>query len=397
MKAVRTAKGDVGIEDFRGKLRLRMPRTIEQTGKQIYLSTGLDANEINRRRVATVANKIEEDILTGNLDITLNRYRELLESYRQPQLSLVKPICPESDVMALWLKYCEYMRPQIASTTYQRDYARKYHNHINALPTKDLNQAIAIRDHLLTHLTPNAAKRVLTYLKACCSWAKSSGIITNNPFTGMAEDIKLLKKESDAIDPFSLVEMRIIISAFEETKPHYAPFVKFLFWTGCRTGEAIALQWRHISHDCSQIIFAESYDSQLNIRKGTKTGKTRKFPCNQQVQALLLSIRPDQPDPNQTVFTSPTGGIINNSKFSNQVWKGCKSGKKTYKGVIQKLLESGEIERYRCPYNTRHTFITLMLEQGLTITAVSKLVGNSPEIILSHYAGNTVPLKLPEL
>ncbi|MHC5826952.1 MAG: site-specific integrase, partial [Nostoc sp.] len=65
--------------------------------------------------------------------------------------------------------------------------------------------------------------------------------------------------------------------------------------------------------------------------------------------------------------------------------------------VIQGLLEAGKIERYRCPYNTRHTFITLMLAEGLTVSTVAKLVGNSPEIILKHYAGNTVPLNLPEL
>lgn len=397
MNTAKRVKGNVGVEEYRGKLRLRLPRTVVDGGKQVYLSTGLDANEINRRRVDSIANWIEEDILTGNLDPTLDRYKEKLGTYKQPQLTIVKPNTPESDVLQLWVKYCEYMKPQLAPTTYRRDYARKYHNHIQSLPTKDLSQAIAIRDYLLTQLTPNAAKRVLTYLAACCKWAKASGMITDNPFTGMSEDIKLPKHDSDTIDPFSKVEMNIIIKAFEETRPHYAPFVKFLFWTGCRTGEAIALQWKHINPECTQITFTESYDSQLNIRKGTKTGKTRKFPCNNQVRELLLSIRPDAPNPDQTVFTSPTGCIINNNKFSTQIWKGTRMGKKFYKGVIQILLEEGKIERYRCPYNTRHTFITLMLEQGLTVTTVAKLVGNSPEIILKHYAGNTVPLTLPEI
>ncbi|WP_414567703.1 site-specific integrase [Nostoc sp. CCY 9925] len=397
MNTAKRVKGNVGVEEYRGKLRLRLPRTVVDGGKQVYLSTGLDANEINRRRVDSIANWIEEDILTGNLDPTLDRYREKLGAYKQPQLTIVKPNTPESDVLQLWVKYCEYMKPQLAPTTYRRDYARKYHNHIQSLPVKDLSQAITIRDYLLTQLTPNAAKRVLTYLAACCKWAKASGLIADNPFTGMSEDIKLPKHDSDAIDPFSRDEMNIIIKAFEDTKPHYAPFVKFLFWTGCRTGEAIALQWKHINPDCTQITFTESYDSQLNIRKGTKTGKTRKFPCNNQVRELLLSIRPDTPSPDQTVFTSPTGGIINNNKFSTQIWKGGRMGKKFYKGVIQILLEQGKIDRYRCPYNTRHTFITLMLEQGLTVTTVAKLVGNSPEIILKHYAGNTVPLTLPEI
>ncbi|QHG15667.1 site-specific integrase [Nostoc sp. ATCC 53789] len=396
-KTARTARGNVGVEEFRGKFRLRLPRSVTPPGKQAIISTGLDANEINKRRVDSVANWIEEEIITGQLDPTLERYREKLDSYRKPQLTLVKPNTPQTDIMGLWEQYCAYMKPQLASTTYRRDYARKYTNHIKGLPTKDLSQAIAIRDYLLAQLTPNAAKRVLTYLAACCKWAVGSGLAKDNPFAGMSEDIKLPKHDSDAIDPFSRAEMNTIIKAFEDTRPHYAPFVKFMFWTGCRTGEAIALQWQHINSDCTQITFSESYDSQLNIRKGTKTGKARKFPCNSQVRELLLSIRPTTPDLEQSVFTSPTGGIISNTRFSTQVWKGGRTSNKNYNGVIQGLLDEGKIERYRCPYNTRHTFITLMLAEGLTVSTVAKLVGNSPEIILKHYAGNTVPLNLPEL
>ena len=374
-----------------------MPRTVTEGGKQIYLSTGLEANEINRRRVNSVANWVEEDIITGNLDPTLNRYKEKLESYRQPQLTTVKPNIPPTDLIEIWLRYCEYMKPQLASTTYLKDYARKYHNHINALPTKDLNQAIAIRDHLLTQLSTNAAKRVLTYLAACCKWAVSSGLVKDNPFAGMSEGIKLPKRDLDAIDPFSKDEMNGIIQAFETDRPHYAPFVKFLFWTGCRTGEAIALQWQHINSECTQINFCESYDSALGIRKGTKTGKSRKFPCNSQVQDLLVSIRLLNPAPDQSVFTSPTGGIINNTRFSNQVWKGSRAGKKVYRGVVTELVKQGTVDRYRCLYNTRHTFITLMISEGLTVSTVAKLVGNSPEIILKHYAGSSTPLQLPTL
>lgn len=397
MNTAKKVKGNVGIEEYRDKLRLRLPRTITEGGKQVYLSTGLDANEVNKKRVASVANWIEEEIITGQLDPTLDRYREKLETYRQPQLTIVKPKEPQTSLDELWDRYCEFMKPQLASTTYIKDYARKYKNHIKALPTKDLTQAIAIRDHLLTQLTPNAAKRVITYISACCKWAVGSGLIKDNPFTGMSEEIKLPKHDSDAIDPFSRMEMNIIIKAFEETRPHYAPFVKFLFWTGCRTGEAIALQWKHISSDCTQITFSESYDSALGIRKGTKTGKSRRFPCNSQVRQLLLAIRPANPNPDDPVFTSPTGGTINNTRFSNQVWRGGKMGKKQYKGVIQQLITEGKIDRYRCPYNTRHTFITLMLAEGLTVSTVAKLVGNSPEIILKHYAGNTVPLELPSI
>ena len=100
----------------------------------------------------------------------------------------------------------------------------------------------------------------LTQISACCEWANESGMIASNPFQGMAKKIKVFKDTSKTIDPFTVDEKNAIIGAFEvhPVYGYYAPFVKFLFMTGCRTGEAIGLQWKHVSHDCKTINFCES-------------------------------------------------------------------------------------------------------------------------------------------
>jgi len=51
---------------------------------------------------------------------------------------------------------------------------------------------------------------------------------------------------------------------------------------------------------------------------------------------------------------------------------------------------------YRKPYQTRHTFITLALENRMEVKDVAKLVGNSPEVIYRHYAGYMRQLTVPE-
>jgi site-specific recombinase XerD len=56
----------------------------------------------------------------------------------------------------------------------------------------------------------------------------------------------------------------------------------------------------------------------------------------------------------------------------------------------------GQVERYLPLYNARHTFITLALENGLDAKDISRLVGNSPEIIYKHYAGSKRELFVPE-
>lgn len=119
-------------------------------------------------------------------------------------------------------------------------------SHIRKLTTQDLDDALAIRDYFLKTLTDDTTRRTITQISACCDWAVESSLIAINPFKSMAEKIKVIKsssKELDEIDPFSQEERNAIIAAFEvhHSYNYYASFVKFLFWTGTCTGEAIAL------------------------------------------------------------------------------------------------------------------------------------------------------------
>lgn len=385
-KAVR---GTVGIEQKNNKIRLRLPRAVA-IGSQRYISTGLAATPENLKKAQIVAWTIEEDLRNDRFDTTLKKYKHQPSKVQKREVAL--------DLITLWDSYCGFKKPQVAETTFKKQYLSRFANHIKKLPTKDLKQAIAIRDYLVANLSAREAKRTLTQLSACCKWAVKSGLLQTNPFAEMPSEIKLAKKDTDTIDPFTAAERDAILQAFKDhpAHNHYYSFVKFLFLTGCRTGEAIALQWGHVSQDCAYIIFAESYDSQLKIRKTTKTGRVRKFPCNAVLRDLLLSIRPAASyQLDDLVFTSQQGCPIDNHNFTNRVWKGCREGSRVYLGIVTQLVKEGKVDRYRCPYNTRHTFITMALEAGLTVPQVAKLVGNSPEVTMRHYAGSLLKTEIP--
>jgi integrase len=154
--------------------------------------------------------------------------------------------------------------------------------------------------------------------------------------------------------------------------------------TGCRPSEAIALRWKHISKDFRSISFEQAVietGSGRKLREGLKTQERRRFPCNGKVQALLKSVKLPHCDPESLVFPGYSGGYLDTKAFRKNIWKPV-------------LLGLG-IE-YRKPYQTRHTFITLALEHGLDAKDVARLVGNSPEVIYRHYAGNKRDLCIPE-
>ncbi len=162
-------------------------------------------------------------------------------------MTVVEAIKPKEapDLAQLWEKYTIFRSNQVEETTLAKNYAR-VDNHIQRFPTKSLDDAIVIRDFLLSKTSAYTAKRIITQLNACYDWAIKSKLINSNPFQEMATEIKLSKAESESvdIDPFTREERDTIIQDFKKHNKynHYTSFVTFLFLIGCRTSEAIGLK-----------------------------------------------------------------------------------------------------------------------------------------------------------
>lgn len=379
-------KGKVSIEEKAGKYRVRLPRTVAD-GASRYISTRLDATPTNKRLVQRVVLEMEDDLATGAFDATLDKYKARFAKDDRQTFVNTSPVVvsPAVSLPELWSLYCEYRKSQVAVTTFKMSYLVRYTNHISRLPSHKLEDALTIRDYIVSKLSPDVAKLLLTQLNACCKWSVRSKLIPVNPFSNMALELKLPKRCRD-IHPFSVDERDAIIAAYaaHPVHKHYLNFVRFLFLTGCRLGEAVALRWEHISSDYSYIIFSETYNSQYKVRKDTKTHTSRRFPCNAVLRELLLSLPRTGND--VCVFTSVNGGIIHNEKFTTR------GG---WRNIVEQLVRDGVVSTYRRPYNARHTFITMALEGGLTVSQVAALVGNSPTVILQHYAGNTIKVDVP--
>lgn len=390
----KNTKGTPSLESYQGRLRIRF----RLNGQQKAFSLGLADTLENRVKGESIARQMHLDMLSGNFDSTLGKYKP------HTHLTVVEAIKPKEalDLAQLWDKYTEFRSKQVSETTLKFNYARVA-SHIQKLPIKSLSDAIVIRDYLLANNSAYTAKRIITQFNACCNWAAKSKLIDSNPFNEMAAEIQLSKAERESLDinPFSREERDIIIQAFRDHKTynHYTSFVQFLFMTGCRTSEAVGLKWKHINSDLSIITFCEAVVnvSSKKIRKGLKNQDKRIFPCNKQLQPFLLSIKPENVDLDSPVFTSIKGQEINAHTFNAMCWHGCVNKGKRYVGIVQQLVDEGKIAHYRPQYQTRHTFITLCLDAGVEVKDVARWVGNSPEIIYKHYAGNKRDLQVPEL
>jgi integrase len=347
-------------------LRLRLPRHLFG-GQQKYLYLGLADTPINRSAAEEKARALAADIAFDKFDTSLQKY----------QFTATSPK-PKSEYALtlgeLWEKYTAYKAQHLAATTIKKDFAVVARHIKNTCG--DLAQAQKIRLQLIETTTIRSAKKSLMQINACCNWAADFGLIEGNPF----EKIKIKARKPPAdIQPFTQQERDRIISAFKEAEEFHAPLIEFLFLTGCRPSEAIALRWRHIDTDLSQITFCEAFV--YGVAKDTKTSKSRVFPINSKLRSLLQSIKPSTVEGDTLVFPSKTGLIVDEHNLGNRQWKS--------------TLESLHI-RARPLYNCRHTFISTCLAKGVQVKQVALWVGNSPRTIWEHYAGLIASEEVPQ-
>lgn len=372
--------GTVGLEVNNERIRIRLPRSV-YGGQQKYLYLGLDANNKTHWKIARAkAGEIEADILFERFDPTLAKYKP--PTHEPPAQN---PPIEAINLSTLWEAYTAF-KVKYLSPSSLKDF-KKTKNHINRLPTQSLKEARSIAAHLRKTLTPDAARRALMQINACCTWAADNELIEDNPFGKLAK-VKVAKNQQ--INPFTATERDLIIKSFEKDDyhRHYANFVKFLFATGCRTSEAVGLCWHHIDPEFRFISFQESVVDGCRQAQ-TKTHKSRRFPVNDSLRELLLEIKESNLPGNvpaaskfsDSVFTDQSGNLVRPNNFLRRHWT--------------PVVKSLPIQ-YRPQYNTRHTFVTLCLEAKVPVAQIAAWVGNSPKVIWEHYAG-LVPGEVPPL
>ena len=126
-----------------------------------------------------------------------------------------------------------------------------------------------------------------------------------------------------------------------------------------------------------------AYNPRLKLFKPTKTGVVRWFPLPKdgELWNLLKSIQ--EGDPNDVVFKSLTGKIINHCQLG-RMWRGSKH--QNNPGVIPTLVKQGKVSQYLKLYATRHTFVSIQINDfGIHPEVVSQWVGHSEKINKESY------------
>jgi len=250
-------KGTVKVVSDRGWLKLRF--TYREVRRSFAIQ--LPDTPTNRRIAEGKANQVYLDIISGNFDETLEKYK--------PAPTPAKSRLSMLTVGELFEQFTEEKSKQVYHRTLEK--YRGLLNHLkDCIPTEDNRDAQSISDIPVVFLGRIRAEQFLDYLRsqkfadrtikeqigllsACWQWGITKHLWEDpvDIWGVVIGQIKVAPKQKPK--PFSQNEIQKIIAAFRDDPHyrHYADYVQFLFATGCRTSEAIGLRWGHLTDDCS--------------------------------------------------------------------------------------------------------------------------------------------------
>ena len=260
-------KGSVTVQSIEHRLRLQWTwaKSKGGDGKRRWLTLELDDDPVNRRQAELKAALIQRDIESGHFDPTLSKYR------------------PDQIGEVLYLKdlfkqFIDHKKLSLRRSSLEKYSALEKHleTFFGDRQTLTPNDCAEFRDWLLKRQKPITAGERLGMLSACFDWAMGENKYPSNPCKAVYLAFEVPPQQEP--DPFTRDEVRRIVQAFisDPEYCYYADLVQWLFGVGCRFGEAAALQWKHLNHNCSEVWIGEAIGRDKQ-RKSTKNRKTRRF------------------------------------------------------------------------------------------------------------------------
>jgi integrase len=177
-------------------------------------------------------------------------------------------------------------------------------------------------------------------------------------------------------DPLTASERdRILADMADHYDPRITAYFRFMFYTGMRPEEAIALRWSDIDEAGGVARVQRVRTFRGSERDDTKTGFHRDVDLVPMALAALKVMRPhtsmrgEDPD----VFQNPV---------TRKPWHDERSQRDHYWHPTLRRLRI----RGRRPYSTRHTYCTVALMGGVAPAYIATQAGHSVKVLLEKYA-----------
>jgi len=227
------------------------------------------------------------------------------------------------------------------------------------------------------------AKR--THIKGLICFCYKENLIDKD-FSGNIESVKKEKgKEAAVLTPEEIDRInKLLIKDLEEAREYDVfykarnRFIVMLFlWTGARKSEVTRLRWKDIDMTSNKIIFRKS-----------KGNKTRSMPLIQELKLQIYEYKEILEKLVSNGYDVSPGYYIFRSYHKKVVdGKEVHMTPRNVSDILDDIFKRAEVSEDITPHSIRHTFASYSIENGVTIVALSKILGHgSVKITLDTYA-----------
>lgn len=352
--------------------------TFQFQGRRCRERVALEPSAANDKRIAQFRAAVIESIDRGTFDY----------AYTFPHSERARQFAVETGVgmtvrqhLEEWL---ERTRPTVAESTF-RDYRRSVMNVLipafGDYPLQDLRRR-DIRDWCArSELSNKRIGNVLSPLRIALREAVEDELIDANPLHGWSYKRKE-EKAADHVDPLGADEQRAVLAAAPEGSGRN--LLQFALWTGMRTSELVALEWQDVDWRRGEVRVqrAQAQGVQAGATKTTAgTRAVRLLPPA--LEALKAQRALSELHPSGRIWLNPRTG---------EPWTGDQAIRKT---LWTPTLKRAKV-RYRNPYQTRHTYASMMLSAGEPPRWVASQMGHSDLHMIFRTYSRWIPDANPE-
>jgi len=337
--------------------------SIYHNEQRIIKATGLVDNAKNRKLAKNdLLPNVLFQIQTGQIDITPKGEVKTVSDYAELFLKSKRVLVKEST----YVRYDSIIRNQILPLFGSR-----------AISSIKLSEIKKWYNYWITQRSSATAIYIANTFSAIFKEAFYDEAITKNPF----DYIKRPKKIQGEAKPFDKDTMLTIISGADGW---FQNFLALSFFTGLRTGEAVALKWSDINFELQELEVKRSRRYGKDVTPKTQKS-VRVVPIFDELMPYLLSQKELTKDKeSEYIFLS-----INNKPFND--------GNRIRDYHWSKLLKKLEIP-YQRLYDTRSSFATMMLSSGkFSINQIAQMLGHTNIEMLIHKYNKFIPSEIKRI
>ena len=343
----------------------------------------IDVNHHNRRKskrigkdreaAKRVAKTIEERLAHGDLELPSAPSTETFRAYAERWLVGVSSSLKASTLRFYSDNLTNHLYPLLGATT------------LVGVVRDDVKRLLDVLNG--KGLKPPTITGIVRTLSTILSEAVEDGKLPANPALRPGRLRRRMRDpnapKKPRVDPYTREEATLLLETAAQHYPEWYPFLLCALRTGLRLGELRAFQWGDLDWCEGFLVVSRNY---VEGRFTTpKNGLTRKVDLSPMLRTSLRLWRRQQrvawlrrgrPLPD-LVFPSAVETPFDDSRIRK---------------VMLAIVKKADVrQRPRIVHVTRHTFASLLIQQGESLAYVRDLMGHSSIQVTVDYYGHLVP------